>query len=198
MEVASIVPTDPMGLPILRMPRPPIRVRPSTLRRLYWNNRSFANPHELMLVPMTGPGQFGNFLTTPKNLVNIANLERGFATGQSEIQARSTNAVPTPWQTPFGYLPNFFSSPELKVSNLTGGSPTVPFWQQSVATNPIQGAGWGDILELVETPPVYADGNRWLDPTIVNGSNDIQTYLLGARVAPFNFVSNYRVPVKSI
>jgi hypothetical protein len=158
---------------------------------LFWLDRPLASPYEIMMVPFTGPGQYGQLFVTPKNLANNGRPEDGFATGQYDISARPGNAPPVPWTTPFGNLPAFLSSPVSKVEN-TG--PTTPFWQQLGPNS--SGAGWNLLLELIETQPPYDDSHRWINPANMNNSTPIETWMLGTRVPPFNYFTTYRTPGK--
>ncbi len=144
------------------------------LAGLVWLNRAFASPYEIMLVPRVGPGQLGQTFTTPRN----AN------TGRYETTARGGgDFLPI-----FGHLPNFFSSEVPKTTGSAGDT----FWQRpaAYASGPV-GSNWSLLLELIETPSPYPDSARWVRPTLVNGTNQIDAALLGGYVAPFNFFSKY-------
>ncbi len=124
---------------------------------------------------------------------NSNQMADGFFTGQYNLAARPANATAEPWASPFGYLPNFF----LLAGTQGNGQRWFSFWQRVQSgggTNP--GQVGSKCLNWSRRLRFYADGKRWMDPSNLSGGNNIQNYLLGARVAPFNFVSNYRVPGK--
>ena len=164
---------------------------------LFWLNRPFASPYEIMMVPRTAPGQLGQMFSTPQQYVAPGDVSRGFATGQYDLAARSSAAAPAPWPTPYAYLPQFFSSPEMKVANTLGATPYEPYWQRTNTAAAIKGSSWNLLLELVETAPVFADSERWIHPNQLSATPNIQTYLLGTHVPPFNHFSTYRVAGKT-
>jgi len=153
-----------------------------------WLNRQFANTHELMLVPLTSPGQFGYYF--------------GFA---DDTRSR----------TPFRYLPAFNDANPL-VSKMTPGvqdaqSDFARFqganeaqertrgywmrragsWDPSPNIRNRMAADWGFLLEFVETPSPYVDTIKRLDPSIINNAYTIDQWhqrFLGSYVPP-NYTS---------
>jgi hypothetical protein len=154
---------------------------------LFWFNRNFVNPGELMLVPRTSPGLFGDSFTTPKGATPV---DRYYLT---------TNPVKTDLPQPFGYLPAFFSTPKQKTAIQTS---TSPYWQQPATPGASTGAGWELLLELIETQPPFLDSEKWIDPKwFVSGQTNnapdyIRDYLLSTYKAPGNAFPTYRTPGK--
>jgi hypothetical protein len=182
---------------------------------LFWFNRPFVNTHELMLVPKTAPGQLGQFFSTPR--------PTPFALNRYE-----KTPTPQPLDS-FGHLPNWFSNDALKATTNTERTSVGVFWPSwqrrplvsggsDPTEGPVRGSNWNLLLELVETPPVFSDSEKWTRPDNFHLTNDgrytpqdqLRRRLLssftrtvagtptafGGFVAPFNSMSTYRVPGK--
>jgi hypothetical protein len=163
---------DGFGPPQLVPSQPDYNGSPRDLTSPVWFNRTYANAHELMLVPMTSAGQFGSF----------------FSTSDSDLL-----------RTPFEYLPSFQSFNGLATDLANVGSsdfldyvPTNNTQQERESIRlggywlrrsgdwpgtvrggiqpPVVQADWGMLLELVETPPVYVDTVKRLDVTQVEAA----------------------------
>jgi hypothetical protein len=150
---------DGFGPPQLVQNQPEYNGSPRDLTSPVWMNRTFANAHELMMVPQTSAGQFGYYF-------DIAD----------DRTAR----------TPFGFLPSFQVSNAL-VTNLENAgandfmdyAPTDAnaatvakrggYWMRrsgdwsTTSGKPRAQADWGLILELVETQTAYVDTVKQLD-----------------------------------
>ena len=144
---------------------------PRDLTSLVWFNRPFATPAELMMVPLTSPGQLGLFhsiadknqLRTPFeylpsfgiNNAMVTNLTNAPASDWSDYppspdNATVRNGIRTEgyWMKRSGYWPN-----------TTGG------------TNPVQ-ADWSSLLEFIETKPPFIDSAKFLQPdAMVNAAS---------------------------
>ena len=150
---------DGFGPPQRVQNQPEYNGSPRDLTSPIWMNRTFATANELMLVPLTSPGQFGYYYDIADD--NTA-------------------------RTPFAYLPSFQVSNAL-VTNLdsTGAndlSDYAPvdanasntakrsgYWMRRAgdwATNaqkPRTQGDWGLVLDFVETQPAYVDTIKRLD-----------------------------------
>ncbi len=130
-----------------------------------------------MLVPRVGPGQLGQFFSTPTN-ANSARYEK--------MARGGANFLPF-----FGYLPNFFSS---EVPKSVPSTPITNYWQRpnsfAVPADPV-GSNFNLVLELLETPSPYPDDRQWVKPSYLNGTNTIDSQLLSLYRAPFNYFSQY-------
>ena len=184
---------------------------PRDLTSLVWLNRPFATSGELMLVPLTSPGQFGT-----KH--GIAKLDAP--------------------RSPFDFLPSFQNSNAL-VTNLEDGAPSdlnafapqndtpatrnnirlggywmrrAGNWPTGSAKPPVQ-ADWSLLLDFVETTPPWIDSAKFLDPekvqtaAVANGvaarflasylpanftnSGELDSHRGASIVAPRNNIPNY-------
>jgi hypothetical protein len=135
---------------------------PRDLTSLVWLNRPFATPYELMLVPLTSPGQFG-------------------------YKHSVANATQT--RNPFDFLPSFQNTNAL-VTNLDDAAPSdltdyppnndsistrngvrlggywmrrAGSWPTGAAKPPVQ-ADWSMVLDFVETLPPHTDTTKFIDP----------------------------------
>ena len=163
---------------------------PRDLTSLVWLNRPFASSGELMLVPLTSPGQFGT-----KH--GIAKLDAP--------------------RNPFDFLPSFQNANPM-VTNLEDGAPSdlnaftpqndTPstrnnirlggYWMQRAgnwptgsAKPPVQ-ADWAMLLEFVETTPPWIDSAKFLDPEKVqtaSTANNVAARFL-ASYLPANYTGN--------
>ncbi len=122
-----------------------------------WLNRPFASPHELMLVPLTGPGQFGFYHTV--------------FTDDSDQRH------------PFRFLPSFQTMNAWRVDhNILGPPGTYDFDQfgywaqpasQTMRTAALPNfpatvdADWPLLLEFVETRPPFLDSQKVYNPLAV-------------------------------
>ncbi len=152
---------------------------------LTWLNRPFANPNELMMVPTTSPGQFSICYDTPRFTGGL------IATGQYSV---GTTIVPkAQLPKPFGYLPAFFMSDEFRADRQI----TAPFnrvWQTHTTITNSKGSDLSLLLELVETPPPYADEQRWIYPGIIQTGTLVGR--MGKYLATTSFTNNYRTSGK--
>lgn len=209
---------DGFGPPQSVQNQPEYNGSPRDLTSPAWFNRSFASANELMMVPLTAPGQFGYYF-------DIAD----------DRTAR----------TPFGFLPSFQASNSL-VTNMdyAGTNDFATYsplnanasniaklngywmrrsgdWATNVQKSPVQ-ADWGLILELVETTPAYVDTVKQLDlerlflaafpggnidpwaarflhsfiPRNFTGNNESETYRGASLLAPYNQLPTYVSPGK--
>ena len=115
---------------------------PRNITSLAWFNRPFASPHELMLVPFTGPGQFGYYHS-----------------GYTGTQRKA-----------FGFLPSFHATnpanteepPPLPLN------PTRSFWLTETTPPAVDESDFQYLLELVETPAPFADAHKVIRPDAIN------------------------------
>ena len=109
---------------------------------LYWFNRPFANSHELMVVPHTGPGDFSRSFT--------ATNARG------PYQADQTTL-----SDPFGHLFNYFDPTTTKTTSSLDTSVTPNqtelYWMKPESGGTPLGSDLSILLELVENPVLYLD-----------------------------------------
>ncbi len=174
---------------------------------LFWPNRQFANAAELMMVPWTAPGQLGGNYTTGQ-------------VGGSFNMYQNAPSDPESLPEPFGHLINFFESSDkhnttLPPANEISQEPPAlsnyntprrePFWMHRNAAGTSQGNGFGLMLELVETPPRYAEASRLLNPAAIDPGFDsadggvidaIRRRMLSDYLSPNNFAPTYTNPGK--
>jgi len=149
---------------------------------LFWLNRPFTNPSEIMLVPKTAPGQFSMYVEATKT--TDLTLPNKYGT------QNATDGI-------FGYLPSFFNSEALETSTATQANGSVPartFWQQRDSTSGATGTGsnLSLLLELVETAPPFVDSDRFVDAHSLDSSTDqVQQNLLQGYLPPFNRFPSY-------
>lgn len=118
-----------------------------------WLNRPFASPHELMLVPLTGPGQFGFY----HSVFEDDNDQRH----------------------PFRFLPSFQTMNAWRVDHNISGTPgsgydfdQIGAWAQPGSQTARSGgsfptaaeADWPLLLEFVETRPPFVDAQKVYNP----------------------------------
>lgn len=121
---------------------PPYIGAPRNIVSIAWMNRPFATPGELMLVPFTGPGQFGYY----------------------------HSAFSGTYRTPFAFTPNFQASNAVNteedplrsfwMNKSTSLNPSAP---------PTVEQDMHLFFELVETQPPFADANRVAEPNVIAG-----------------------------
>lgn len=182
--------TDPLacdgfGVPAAATPGSFQGTPPAPQGGLTWLNRPFANPYELMMVPMTSPGQFSICYDAPKVTGTT------IATGQYSVGATQVPKAQLP--KPFGYLPAFFMSDEFRADRQTT-APLNRVWQNHTATTNSKGSDLSLLLELVETPPPYADEQRWIYPGVIQTGTLVGR--MGKYLATSSFTNAYRTSGK--
>jgi hypothetical protein len=145
---------------------------------LYWANRQFANPSELMLVPFTEPGKLSSFYTSA--YANIGATDG--ASGGTYRDYTYSNALENAFDNstgllsaPFGHLMNFFDANKLELNSSTQIAPYTPpgtnlvntprrenYWMKPTAA--VDRSDLSLLLDLVETPPRYSETATILDP----------------------------------
>ena len=131
----------------------------ANMTSLAWLNRPFASPHELMLVPLTGPGQFGFYHTV-------------FTDDNDQ-------------RRPFRFLPSFQTMNAWRVGHNILGPPApgpydadqFGYWaqpaSQTMRTAALPNfpatvdADWPLLLEFVETRPPFLDSQKVYNPLAV-------------------------------
>jgi len=111
------------------------RGAPARIAGVTWFNRPFASPYEIMMVPLTGPGQFGFHHSA-----------------YTSVQDREE----------FGLTPSFQTSNAWNV-NLVGAPASLEsYWAkpQSILSTEKRLADWPLLLEFVETQPGFIDANQ--------------------------------------
>ena len=109
---------------------------PSRIAAATWFNRPFASPYELMMVPLTGPGQFGLYHSA-----------------YNTVQKREQ----------FGYIPSYQTTNAWNVS-LPASITSPGYWAVPSPTPAVRQADWPLLLELVETQPPFVDANKFYRP----------------------------------
>lgn len=144
---------------------------------LAWNNRPFVSGNELMLVPRHRSSQLLKYFKTAEQ-----------ATGWKQYDPTAPDdpqqfAAPGFQAKPFSHLENFFST--------EAGATPVPGSPHHLYR----------LLELIETPSLFAGTETWLNPTSFNvapanmstlSTSDPRIGLL----PPFNRISEFRDPGK--
>ena len=116
-----------------------------------WFNRPFASPYELMMVPLTGPGNFGLHHSA---FASVQNRELfGFVPSYQTANAWNVELPITP-VAPATVPPTYqsYQSYWAKPEALAGG---------------IRLADWPLLLEFVETQPPFIDANRYYVPDVI-------------------------------
>jgi hypothetical protein len=111
------------------------RGAPARIAGATWFNRPFASPYEIMMVPLTGPGQFGLYHSA-----------------YSLVQGRETS----------GFIPSFQTSNAWNV-NQTGLPASLNcYWAkpQAIVGGEVRLADWPLLLEFIETQPGFIDANQ--------------------------------------
>ncbi len=149
---------------------------------LWWFNRQYASPFEMMLVPPFGPGQVQQTVT----ISQLTDLFANPATSRSK---------------PYGHLMSFFDSSPLKVANPIGLATS--FWSRGVPTTVDtlpQNADLHLLFDLVETPQAYVDSSTYFNGRIAapllysSGNTDadsIRLFMMGGYKAPYNRIPSY-------
>ena len=125
---------DGFGPPVTNSVSNAVLGAPRNIASLAWFNRPFASPHELMLVPFTGPGQFGYY--------------------HSKFTGTARKA--------FSFLPSFHSMNPSNVDEPPATNPARSYWLTpgaSVAESDLQ-----LLFEIVETAPPFADAHKAIRP----------------------------------
>ena len=160
---------DGFGTPQLIPSQPDYNGSPRDLTSPVWFNRSFANSHELMLVPITSAGQFGAFFSTsdfssPRTPFEYLPSFQAFNGLVTDIAGAGSSDFSD-------YAPTNNSAQELQRIKLGGywlrRSGDWPSNVQGGAQRPTVQADWGLLLDLVETPTPYVDTVKRLDVTQV-------------------------------
>jgi hypothetical protein len=141
MDTVTSASFDAFGPPIFSA-NPVFNGATGRLAGLTWFNRPFASPYELMMVPLTGPGQFGlhhSAYTLP--------------------HSREIN----------GYVPSYQTSNAWSVS-LPASATSPGYWAVPDATGGAQRlADWPLLLDFVETQPPFADSTKFYNPLAILG-----------------------------
>ncbi len=140
--------------PPISLPASPYLGSPQNSQNsLFWFNRLFASPYELMYVPAFGPGQIGQNAT-------LSNVQHLYAS-----DAAKTGLTAEGRFGPFGAFLDFFNSSHLKTANMTG---LTGYWQRAqspppTATSQIpQNPDLHLLFDLIETPQHYIDSQKYL------------------------------------
>ncbi len=148
----------------------------TTLASVFWFNRPFATPGELMIVPYAGPGQLNQCIRT----VN--------ATSLYDTQSSAARKL----ASPFGAGLDFFGLTAMKTSNPDPMNIT-QYWQKAGGTTAESDLSL--LMELVETPSPFSDAGRIIPPReIVNvdaSAPNIRPALPGN---PYFLMGNYLPP----
>ena len=134
-----------------------------------WYNRPFASPHELMLVPLTGPGQFGFYHTVFTDDNDQRHPFRFLPSFQTMNAWRviHNSTFPLPTYGPTGSPPTI----DLDFDQVGyWGQPNTQTKRTGGATGEFAAAmeaDWPLILEFVETRPPFADAQKVYNPASV-------------------------------
>ena len=127
-----------------------------------WLNRPFASPHELMLVPLTGPGQFGFYHSVFSDDSDHRHPFRFLPSFQTMNAWRIDN--PTSATNDFDQM-GYWAQPNFQTMRAGGSTGEYP------TPTPVE-ADWPLLLEFVETRPPFADAHKVYNPNpIVTAMN---------------------------
>jgi hypothetical protein len=147
--------TNPVPLPALY----PYQGAPARIANVTWFNRPFASPYEIMMVPLTSPGQFGLNYSAYTSVQNRENS--GFIPSYQTSNAWSTNL---PAVDPAG-LSSYWGKPA------------------GIAASETRLADWPLLLEFLETQPGFVDANYHYDRVTINNlgtANALSTRFLNS------------------
>jgi hypothetical protein len=160
---------------------------PRDLTSLVWFNRPFATPAELMMVPLTSPGQLGLFhsIANPSQLRSPFEYLPSFGEANALVTNLSEAGAASDWA-------DYSANPDnVNVRNRIRAEgywlKRSGYWS-SAATTPIE-ADWASLLEFIETKPPFIDSAKFLQPdAVVNaaGANSIASRFLASYI-PANF-----------
>lgn len=128
---------DGFGIPF-NSPEPAFQGSTRFLQGLYWANRPFASPYEIMMVPATGPGNFGLYHSG-----FTGNERKGFAFLPS-FQANNAWNFDYPSDD---HTRSYWAIPDINTTNFE--------------------SDWGLILDFIETKPPFIDAEKKLNPATV-------------------------------
>ncbi|MEZ6151533.1 MAG: hypothetical protein R3C09_15565 [Pirellulaceae bacterium] len=134
---------------------------------LQWNNRDFSSPYELMLVPMSAPGQLMQEFSSPMSANDVGGLDHYSGSPTGNI---------------FAHLPNFFQE---AVPN----NPSNDALRHSYTA--------ATLLELVAVPSPWSDAAKVIPPARFNmdfTTNQRDVIMLGPLMPPYNRISQMREP----
>ena len=111
------------------------RGAPARIVGATWFNRPFASPYEIMMVPLTGPGQFGFYHSA-----------------YTSVQNRETS----------GFIPSFQTSNAWNVNQVGLPDSLNSYWAkpQAILGTEERLADWPLLLEFIETQPGFIDANQ--------------------------------------
>jgi len=160
---------------------------PRDLTSLVWFNRPFATPAELMMVPLTSPGQLGLFhsIANPSQLRSPFEYLPSFGEANAQVTNLSEAGAASDWA-------DYAATPDnINVRNRVRAEgywlKRSGYWS-SAATTPIE-ADWASLLEFIETKPPFIDSAKFLQPdSVVNaaGANSVASRFLASYI-PANF-----------
>jgi hypothetical protein len=183
---------DGFGPPQLVQNQPDYNGSPRDLTSPVWMNRTFANAHELMMIPLTSSGQFGYYFDIADD--NAARTPFGFLPSFQVSNALVTNLENAGSNDFMDYAPTDANASN--VAKLNG------YWMrrsgdwQTTSGKPRLQADWGLILELVETQTPYVDTIKQLDverlqaAAFPSGNIDPWAARFLASFIPENFTNN--------
>ncbi len=116
---------------------------PQRIAGLTWFNRPFASPYELMMVPLTSPGQFG--LHHSSSTTVFDREMNGFVPSYQTTNAWNVDLATLPLPSPPSFA-SYWAKPE----TLKGSDKRV--------------ADWPLLLEFVETQAPFIDANKYYRP----------------------------------
>ncbi|MCR9295979.1 MAG: hypothetical protein NXI32_24960 [bacterium] len=150
---------------------------------LFWPNRSFVSPLEMMWVPLSAPGQLMHEFTATRSLSNL-NQESMYASAFRNTNPASNRPTspgiagsqpndfpPTGGGlarssfTPYGHLLNYFQEvPELELPALN---------PQAAVSNPPfpKNTALTTLFDMMETPSPWVDANQTESPELVQWKN---------------------------
>ena len=144
---------------------------------LAWNNRPFVSGNELMLVPRHRSSQLLKYFKTAEQAAGWKQYDPTLPDDPQQFAAPGFQAKP------FSHLENFFSG---EAAGGGGATPGVPLHLYR-------------LLELVETPSLFAGTETWLNPTNFGVAATAMSSNTDPRIgltAPFNRISEFRDPGK--
>jgi hypothetical protein len=141
---------------------------PRDLTSLVWFNRPFATPAELMMVPLTSPGQLGLFhsIANPAELRSPFEYLPSFGTANALVTNLSETGATSDWADYAATPDNVNARNRIRAEGYW--LKRSGYWA-SAATTPVE-TDWASLLEFIETKPPFIDSAKFLQPDAVLGA----------------------------
>jgi hypothetical protein len=152
---------DGFGPPQRVQNQPEYNGSPRDLTSPIWMNRTFATANELMLVPLTSPGQFGYYYDMADD--NTARTPFAYLPSFQVSNALVTNLESTVGASDLSDYPPLDANASNAAKRSGYWMRRAGDWANNAANPPTTQGDWGLVLDFVETQPAYVDTIKRLD-----------------------------------